>query len=64
MKVRVNACQSPEERKAKYRLARSLGCSSAMARRLRDWREEFIMEYIGYRDMAERFFKEREGKLQ
>jgi len=59
MKVRVNAYQTPEERKSKYHLARSLKCSSAMARRLRDWREEYIMEYVNYRDMAKRYSEER-----
>lgn len=64
MRMRVNLAQTFEERKAKYHLAKSLGCSWQMACRLRDWREEYIMKYINYRDMQEQFFKEREVNLK
>jgi len=34
----VNLWQSPEDRQAKYHLARSLGVDYRWARRMRDWR--------------------------
>lgn len=33
----VNQNQSPEDRASKYWLAKSLGCNSSHARRIRDW---------------------------
>jgi len=34
----INLWQSPEDRREKYHLCRSLGCNSYHAKRMRDWR--------------------------
>lgn len=34
----VNYSQTPQERREKYHLAKSLGCNATWAHRLRDWR--------------------------
>lgn len=43
----VNFNQTPEERQVKYRLALGLGANSALARRMRDWRESKIKRAYG-----------------
>lgn len=55
-----NLWQSADERASKYALCRQLGFSSFEARRMRDWRDEFIVKAAGYRDMAVRLATERE----
>lgn len=42
----VNLWQSPDERKEKYWLCRTLGESYSSARRMRDWRLTKIEEYF------------------
>lgn len=41
----VNHYQDKDERAAKYAYIRSLGFNSYEARKLRDWRDEFIQWY-------------------
>lgn len=44
----VNAVQSPDERRMKYRIVRSLTGSTHRARRMRDWPYSKIARCLGY----------------
>ena len=44
----VNAGQSKEERRMKYKLARALGCSRLQAKRYCDWRYNNFAKRFGY----------------
>jgi len=48
----VNYYQTSDERRAKYRICRSLGCSSYNAGRYRDWRWNKIARRFGYPNMV------------
>ena len=51
----VNLWQTPEERRKKYFLLKSIGVNSSMARRQRDWRmskiERLYEEELGLKDV-------------
>lgn len=59
-----NLWQSREERMEKYDLARSLGFSSYMAMRMRDWRPEYILHAAAMRDASVRIALEKELKRE
>jgi len=44
----VNAGQSKEERKMKYKLARYFGLNSKGAHKYRDWRKSTFAKHFGY----------------
>ena len=44
----INAGQSPEERRLKYAIARSLGANAAWSRVVRDYRASTFARYFGY----------------
>lgn len=57
-----NLWQSPEERKEKYLYCRTLGVSSFMAYRMRDWQWETIDRYFSYKQIYEDFVQERQAQ--
>lgn len=44
----VNAGQSPEERRIKYKLAKNMGATRKWAITLRDWRLNNFAKHFGY----------------
>ena len=50
----INYKQTPAERQAKYRLARSMGANSSWAASMRDWRWAKIYRFFGKEVMTRR----------